>query len=49
MLLFLNVCQYIVAPALKNVTEANTNFADGKMRNEREEELPRPGENIFKN
>lgn len=48
MLLFLNVCQHIVAPA-KNVSEANANFAHGKMKNEREEELPRLGENIFKN
>lgn len=37
-----------MALALKNVSEANTYFAHGKMKNEREEELPRLGEHIFK-
>lgn len=31
MLLFLSVCQHIVALALKNVREANINSAHGKM------------------
>ena len=44
MLLFLNVCQHIVALALKNVREANTNFAHGKMWRGRRG----LGENFFK-